>query len=67
MRAPGWTRLDVGARYLMEVAGRVVTWRLRVDNATNRRHWASVGGYPGNGYLVAASPRRYTLSVSVDF
>ena len=67
LRAPGWTRLDVGARYLMEVAGRVVTWRLRVDNATNRRHWASVGGYPGNGYLVAASPRRYTLSVSVDF
>jgi len=38
-----------------------------VDNATNRRHWASVGGYPGNGYLVAAAPRRYTLSVSVDF
>ena len=67
LRAPSWTRLDVGARYITEVAGRVVTLRLRVDNATNRRHWASVGGYPGNGYLVAAAPRSFSFSLSADF
>ena len=45
----------------------MLTLRLRADNLTNRRHWASVGGYPGNGYLVAAAPRSFSLSASIDF
>ena len=44
-----------------------VTLRARVDNATNRNYWASVGGYPGSGYLVVGAPRTLSLSVSVDF
>lgn len=62
-----WTRLDVGARYLAELGGKPITVRARVDNATDRRHWASVGGYPDAGYLVAGRPRTYSLSASVDF
>ena len=48
-------------------ARRLVTLRARVDNATNRNYWASVGGYPGAGYLVVGAPRTFSLSASVDF
>ncbi|WP_228899516.1 TonB-dependent siderophore receptor [Acidovorax sp. Leaf73] len=67
LRVPGWNRLDVGARYMTEVQGKLVTLRARIDNLTNRNHWASVGGYPGSGYLVVGAPRTLSLSVSVDF
>lgn len=67
LRVAGWTRLDLGARYLMEVGGRLVTLRGRVDNVTDRDYWASVGGFPGSGYLVAGAPRTFALSASVDF
>ena len=67
LRVPGWNRLDVGARYMTEVQGKLVTLRARIDNLTNRNYWASVGGYPGAGYLVVGAPRTLSLSVSVDF
>lgn len=67
LRVPGWTRLDVGVRYLTELAGRVVTLRARVDNVTDHNYWASSGGFPGAGYLVLGNPRTFTLSASVDF
>lgn len=67
LEVPGWTRLDVGLRYVAEVQGRMVTWRARIDNATNRAYWGSVGGYPGQGYLVVGAPRTFTVSAQVDF
>lgn len=67
LRVPGWTRLDLGARYLMEVRDRLVTLRARVDNVADRNYWASVGGFPGAGYLVVGAPRTFTVSASVDF
>lgn len=67
LKVPAWTRLDLGARYLVEIGGRAVTIRARVDNVTNRNYWASAGGFPGFGYLVAGAPRTFTLSASVDF
>lgn len=66
LKVPAWTRLDVGARYVTEMGGRLVTFRGRVDNLTDRDYWASSGGYPNNGYLVLGAPRTVTLSVSVD-
>ncbi|MBE7367115.1 TonB-dependent receptor [Ramlibacter pallidus] len=67
LRVPGWTRLDLGARYLMEVGGRLVSLRARIDNVGDRNHWASSGGFPGAGYLVVGAPRTFSLSASVDF
>ncbi|PZQ02791.1 MAG: TonB-dependent siderophore receptor [Variovorax paradoxus] len=67
LQAPSWTRLDVGARYLMEVQGKALTLRARVDNLFDKNYWASTGGYPGSGYLVVGAPRTFTLSASVDF
>ncbi|HEY1227415.1 MAG TPA: TonB-dependent siderophore receptor, partial [Ramlibacter sp.] len=67
LSVPGFSRLDVGARYLVDIGGRLVTLRGRIDNVTDRRYWASVGGFPGAGYLNAGAPRTVTLSTSVDF
>ncbi|MCV6803095.1 TonB-dependent receptor, partial [Achromobacter ruhlandii] len=67
LKVPGWTRFDAGLRYMMDVDGHVVTLRARVENIANRNYWASVGGYPGNGYLVLGGPRTFSLSASMDF
>ncbi|WP_189690374.1 TonB-dependent receptor [Pseudorhodoferax aquiterrae] len=71
LRVPGWTRLDVGVRYLFELQGRAVTLRARVDNLFDRKYWASVGRSSGSltdsGYLVVGGPRSFVLSASVDF
>ena len=67
LKVPGWTRVDMGARYITDVQGRVVTLRARVENLTDRDYWASVGGFPGSGYLAAGAPRTFGLSASVDF
>lgn len=67
LEVDGWTRLDIGARYLIDVGDNLLTIRARLDNVTNEAYWASSGGYPGNGYLVAGAPRTFTLSTSIDF
>lgn len=67
LKVPGWTRFDAGLRYMMDVDGHVVTLRARVENIANRNYWSSVGGYPGNGYLVLGGPRTFSLSASMDF
>ncbi|MDO4879260.1 MAG: TonB-dependent receptor [Neisseria sp.] len=67
LKVGGWTRFDLGARYKAQVGGRDMTFRARVDNVANRKYWASVGGYPGSGYLNAGGPRTFSLSASVDF
>ncbi|MBV8604812.1 MAG: TonB-dependent receptor [Pelomonas sp.] len=64
---PAWTRLDLGARYAFEVGNTLMTLRARLDNATNKRYWASAGGYPNQGYLVIGAPRTFSLSLSADF
>jgi iron complex outermembrane receptor protein len=67
LELPSWTRLDLGARYLTTISGKAVTFRARVDNATDRNYWASAGGYPGANYLVLGAPRTFSLSASIDF
>ncbi|MEO5685783.1 MAG: TonB-dependent receptor [Burkholderiaceae bacterium] len=62
---PAWSRFDIGGRYAIDIGSRVVTLRAGIDNLTNRNYWASAGGYPGAGYLVAGAPR--TLSFSGTF
>lgn len=64
---PSWTRLDIGANYLLRFMERDVTLRARIDNVTDKRYWASAGGYPGYGYLVQGNPRSVVVSATVDF
>lgn len=66
-KLPSWTRLDLGASYATRIADRAVTFRARVDNATDKNYWASAGGYPGSGYLVLGAPRTVVVSATLDF
>ena len=66
-RVPAWTRLDLGAGWTTRLMDRELTLRARVDNVTGKDYWASAGGYPGFGYLVAGAPRTVTVSGSIDF
>ena len=67
LKVGGWTRFDLGARYRTAIKGREATFRVRVDNVAGKKYWASVGGYPGSGYLNAGAPRSVSLSATVDF
>lgn len=60
---PDWTRIDIGARYATEIAGRRTTFRASVQNVTAANYWSSVASF-GTFYLGA--PRTYRLSMSVD-
>lgn len=65
---PSWTRVDVGARYLIDIgSGRVLTLRARIDNLFDKSYWASVGGTQGSNYLMMGQPRTFALSGSIDF
>lgn len=67
LHVPSWTRMDLGARYQMNIGKQKVTLRGKVENIANRKYWASVGGYAGANYLTMGNPRTYMLSVDVDF
>lgn len=67
LSVPGWGRVDLGARYAMDVRGHLVTVRVRVDNVADRNYWASSGGYPGSGYLVLGTPRTVSVNVSYEY
>ncbi|MGK5080755.1 TonB-dependent receptor [Janthinobacterium sp. HLX7-2] len=64
---PSWTRLDIGARYLTQVAGHDVTLRARIDNVADRSYWASAVSSFDSGSLVLAAPRTFVVSGSVAF
>ena len=64
---PSWTRLDIGARYLTQLAGHDVTLRARIDNVADRSYWASAVSSFDSGSLVLAAPRTVVVSASVNF
>ena len=66
-KVPAWSRLDIGASWATRLMDRDVTLRARIDNVTDRNYWASAGGYPNYGYLVAGAPRTLAVSATVDF
>lgn len=62
LRVPAWTTYDVGARTTAHLEGVPVTFRLTVQNLTNKGYWASANG----GYLTQGMPRTYYVSASFD-
>ncbi len=66
-KLPSWNRLDIGATWMTRLMDRDVTLRARIDNVADKNYWASAGGYPNFGYLVAGGPRTVTVSGSIDF
>lgn len=61
----GWTRFDLGARYVVAVAERPLTLRLTVDNVANERYWQSA--YDSfSPSVLQGTPRTVKLSASID-
>ncbi|MEM7506193.1 MAG: TonB-dependent receptor [Pseudomonadota bacterium] len=65
--ADDWVRLDLGASYDADIAGRNLTLRARVENVANSSYWATVGGFPGANYLVQGAPRTFIASATLTF
>jgi iron complex outermembrane receptor protein len=67
-KVDAWTRLDLGARYLIALSDNTfLTLRGRVENVTGEDYWASAGGFPGAGYLTIGAPRTVLLSATLDY
>ena len=66
-KVPSWQRLDLGARYTTRLSTQTLTLRATLENATSNDYWASVGGFPGAGYLTQGNPRTLVVSATVDF
>jgi iron complex outermembrane receptor protein len=64
---PAWTRLDLAARLLQQHASHALTWRLGLDNATNRRAWRESPYQFGHVYLYPLAPRTWRASVTATF
>ena len=62
-RLPGWTRFDLGARYVFVASNHPITLRVSAENIDNRRYWYSAFG----GYLVQGSPRTVKASVTFEY
>jgi iron complex outermembrane receptor protein len=61
---PGWTRLDLGARWTHKSAGRTLVWRAGLDNVTNTRAWKEAPLQYGHVYLYPLAPRTLRLSLT---
>jgi iron complex outermembrane receptor protein len=66
VRIPGWTRLDLGARYLQTVGSTSLTWRLGLDNATDKRAWKEAPYQYGHAYLFPMAPRTWRVGLQAD-
>ncbi len=62
---PGWTRIDLGARFTQRVGEQTLVWRLGVDNATDRRAWQEAPYQFGHAYLYPLAPRTLHASLAL--
>lgn len=61
LRVPGWTRLDIGARYATKMGGKPVTFRANLENVFDKNYWVT------STYVTVGAPRTLMLSATVDF
>ena len=69
----GYNLFDLGVRYSQKLFTRLVTWRLAVDNVTDRDYWSTIGpsnltgANTGNMLAHFGAPRTFLASASIDF
>lgn len=63
---PGWSRIDLGARYDTRWSGTALTWRVGVDNLADRRAWRESPHQFGHAYLFPLAPRTLRVSVQAE-
>jgi iron complex outermembrane receptor protein len=64
LATPGWTRLDLGARWTQKTQGRTLVWRASLDNVTDARAWKEAPLQFDHLYLYPLAPRTARLSVT---
>ena len=64
---PAWTRLDLAARLVQRLADHTLTWRVGVDNATDRRAWRESPFQFAHVYLYPLAPRTWRASLAATF
>ena len=64
---PGWTRLDLGARWATRWQGQPWVLRLALDNATDQRAWQEAPYQYGHAYLYPLAPRTWRASAQARF
>ncbi|WP_238139337.1 TonB-dependent siderophore receptor [Roseateles aquatilis] len=60
---PGWSRIDLGARYEQNIGRQMLIWRVGVDNVTNRRAWRESPYQYEHVYLYPLANRTWRASV----
>jgi iron complex outermembrane receptor protein len=66
IEAPGWTRIDLGARLKTVLAGRPVQWQLSIDNVADQRAWRETPYEFSHVYLFPLAPRQWRLAVQTS-
>ena len=66
LATPGWTRLDLGARWTQKAPGRTLVWRAGLDNVTDTRAWKEAPLQYGHVYLYPLAPRTLRLSLTAN-
>lgn len=56
LAVPHWNRVDLGAAYAFQVAGKPLVARANLENALGKDYWTAA-----NGYLSISSPRTLSL------
>ena len=73
LTAPGYNLFDLGGRYTQHLANTQLTYRLAMNNITNRAYWSTIapsnltGTNTGNLLAHLGSPRMVLASVTADF
>jgi iron complex outermembrane receptor protein len=64
---PGWSRLDLAARWMQHLAQSTLTWRAGIDNVTDRRAWKESPYEFDHVYLYPLAPRTLRIAVQASF
>ena len=60
---PSWTRLDLGARYVLVADNHPLTLRVSAENVTDKSYWSSAA----LGYLTIGAPRTFKASMTFEY
>ena len=63
---PGWTRLDLSARYTQSLGSQKLVWRAGVDNLADHRAWKEAPYQYDHAYLYPMAPRTFHASVQLS-
>lgn len=63
LRLPGYAVANIGASYATRINGHDTTFRVAVNNLTNRRYWE----YQYDNYIKPGDPRTFSVSAKLGF